>query len=132
MSEGRKDDQGKLRWNLLPMELVEKIVEVYEFGANKYGENTWQNLEGGQERFYAALLRHLCAWRKGEKIDGESGLNHLQHCIWNLMGMLYFESEPDDDVSIGRLILTRKEVEDCLDEILSDVLEEHNKSKRKK
>ena len=65
-NNGRKDDQGKLRWDLLPLDVVEKIVEVYTFGAEKYAPNSWQNLEDGRERYYAALLRHLCAWRKGE------------------------------------------------------------------
>lgn len=91
--ESRKNDfkDGKLRWDLLPLELIEKVVEVYSFGAQKYSPNTWQGLENGKERYYAAHLRHLCAWRKGEKNDTESGLNHIQHCIWNLMAVLYFD-----------------------------------------
>lgn len=91
--ESRKNDivDGKLRWELLPLDLVEKIVEVYHFGAKKYAPNTWKGLENGSERYYSAHLRHLCAWRKGEKKDSESGLNHLQHCIWNLMAVLYFD-----------------------------------------
>lgn len=91
--EGKKNDikDGKLRWDLLPLEIIEKVVEVFTFGASKYTPNTWQNLENGKERYYAAHLRHLCAWRKGEKTDNESGLNHLQHCIWNLMAVLYYE-----------------------------------------
>lgn len=31
--EGLKYDNGKLRWDLLPLDQVEKIVEVYTFGA---------------------------------------------------------------------------------------------------
>lgn len=91
--ESRKNDivEDKLRWDLLPLDLVEKVVEVYHMGCKKYGENTWQNLENGRERYLAAHMRHLCAWRKGERIDSESGLNHLQHCIWNLMAVLHFD-----------------------------------------
>ena len=116
MSEGKKYDEGKLRWNLLPIEIVEKIVEVYEFGANKYGENTWQNLSGGQERCYAALLRHLCSWRKGDKIDDESGLNHLQHCIWNLMAMLHFEPENKKKINV-KIVHDKERLERCLSKL---------------
>ena len=45
-NEGKKNDfqDGKLRWDLLPLEEIEDIVKVYTSGANKYGENTWQLL----------------------------------------------------------------------------------------
>lgn len=91
--ESIKNDfkDGKLRWDLLPLDLIEKVVEVYDFGSHKYAPNTWQNLENGKERYLAAHFRHLCAWRKGEKNDPESGLNHLQHCIWNLLAVLHYE-----------------------------------------
>lgn len=97
MSNGRKDDGGKLRWDLLPLDVVEKVVEVYTFGAQKYEPNSWQNLEDGLERYYAALLRHLCAWRKGEKIDEESKLNHLSHCAWNILALIYFETRNNEN-----------------------------------
>lgn len=86
-----KDDKEKLQWHLLPLSLIEKLVEVYDFGARKYAPNTWQNLKNGKDRFLSAHFRHLCAWQKGEKNDKESGLNHLQHCAWNLLAVLYYE-----------------------------------------
>lgn len=77
--KGRKDDQEKLRWDLLPLEVIEGQVRVLSFGAKKYGANNWKDVENLSERYYAALLRHLCAWRKGEKNDAETGLPHLDH-----------------------------------------------------
>lgn len=92
MSESVKNDikDNKLRWDLLPLELVEKIVEVYHFGAKKYAPNTWQNLENGYDRYKAALFRHLTAFEKGETHDNESGLHHLSHMAWNAIALLYF------------------------------------------
>ena len=89
-NNGRKDDGGKLRWDLLPLDLVEKLVEVYTFGAQKYAPNTWQNLPDGYNRYKAAMLRHLTAHEKGEVIDTESGLLHLAHCCWNALAMMYY------------------------------------------
>jgi hypothetical protein len=35
------------------------------------------------DRYYAAALRHLPAWRGGEELDPESGLTHLAHALAN-------------------------------------------------
>lgn len=93
--EGKKNDivDGKLRWDLLPLDLIEKIVEVYDFGAKKYAPNTWKQLADGENRYRAALLRHLVAHEKGELRDAESGLLHAQHLCWNAIAILYFAIE---------------------------------------
>lgn len=92
MEESIKNDfkDDKLRWDLLPLELIEKVVEVYHFGAKKYAPNSWQNLPDVENRYYSALMRHLCAYRKGETKDEESGLHPLAHVIWNAIALLYF------------------------------------------
>lgn len=77
--DGRKDDNGKLRYDLLPISAVEEIVKVLTFGAGKYADDNWQVVPGLESRYYAALQRHLTAWRKGEMIDADSGLPHLAH-----------------------------------------------------
>lgn len=96
--ESRKNDiiDGKLRWDLLPLDLIEKIVEVYDFGAQKYAPNSWKGLENGEERYRAALMRHLTAHFKGELRDEESGLLHAAHLAWNAIAMLYFAIEKEN------------------------------------
>lgn len=89
LKNDRKDN--KPRWELLPIEILEEVVKVYTFGAEKYAENSWQNLENGKERYYAALMRHLVAWRKGETKDEESQLHPLSHVIWNAIALLWLE-----------------------------------------
>jgi mannose/cellobiose epimerase-like protein (N-acyl-D-glucosamine 2-epimerase family) len=86
--KGKKNDLNKLRWDLLPIEQVEKIVEILTIGAEKYSDNNWMQVEDGYNRYYAALMRHLVAYRKGEKIDKDSGKSHLAHagcCLLFLM-----------------------------------------------
>lgn len=97
MAEGLKYDGGKLRWDLLPMAEVEEIVKVLTMGANKYADNNWQLVEGGNERYYAALMRHLVEWRKGSKIDPESNLNHLSHVLCNTIFLLWLDHRKDMD-----------------------------------
>lgn len=90
--ESKKNDiqDDKLRWDLLPLPTIEKIVEVYHFGAKKYAPNSWQNLPDGKERYRAALLRHMVEIEKGNDVDTESGLLHAAHLAWNAIAMLYF------------------------------------------
>ena len=93
MKEGKKNDfqDGKLRWDLLPLEEIEDIVKVYTSGANKYGENTWQLLDNGYQRYKAAMLRHLLEYEKGNKVDEDTGCQHLAQVAWNAIAMLYLD-----------------------------------------
>jgi hypothetical protein len=46
------------------------------------------DIAGSSPWFFAALLRHLFAWWRGEELDPESGLSHLAHagcCLMFLM-----------------------------------------------
>lgn len=89
-TESKKNDRldGKPRWELLPLPDLEDIVEVYTFGAEKYGPHTWRDLEDGFDRYKAALLRHLVSFDRGEEFDHESHLPALAHMAWNAIAML--------------------------------------------
>lgn len=76
---GIKHDEGKLRYDLFPVNSMEGIAEVLTFGANKYSDENWKNVE--KERYLAGCFRHIQAYRKGEELDKESGLHHLYHAI---------------------------------------------------
>ena len=90
-SQGRKDDAKKNRLDLIEPEFIEAVGEVLTYGAEKYEPNSWQKVEDAENRYYAAALRHLMAYRKGEKVDSESGISHLKHVATNIMFLLHFE-----------------------------------------
>lgn len=90
---GRKDDGGKLRYRLLPVRPLRRVVEVLEFGARKYAVDNWQKVPEARERYTDALMRHVEAWRGGEQVDPESGLPHLAHAICCALFLLWFEGE---------------------------------------
>lgn len=85
----------KARWDLLPFECIEKIVEIYTYGAQKYEANSWQKVDS--ERYFSALHRHLTAWRKGEKYDEESKKTHLAHAAWNILALMWSEMEKEQE-----------------------------------
>ena len=96
-NSSKKNDflDNKPRWDLLPLDLIAKIVDVYTAGAKKYGDNTWQGLENGYNRYKAALFRHILAYESGEIIDKETRCEHLAQAAWNALAMLYFSHKND-------------------------------------
>jgi hypothetical protein len=91
MGEGVKHDLGKLPWHLLPPDAVEEVVKVLAFGATKYGERNWE--QGmAWHRLFAATLRHLWAWWRGEEADPETGLSHLSHAACCVLFLLAYQS----------------------------------------
>ena len=92
--EGRKDDTGKLRYDLLPMHAIDEIVGVLTFGAKKYAPDNWRHVEDAEKRYYAAAMRHLSAWCQGEVEDEESGLSHLAHAACCLVFLMELQAQP--------------------------------------
>ncbi len=88
---GLKHDDGKNRWDLVPFKYLDELVKVYTFGSKKYADNSWQKVD--KERYFAALMRHITAWRDGEKKDKDSGLRHLAHAMWNCVALMYKDDE---------------------------------------
>ena len=90
-TEGIKHDEGKLLYHLIPAECIEQLARVYTFGAKKYGEYNWLKLDQPMIRYCDALERHLIEWKKGNKEDNETGINHLAHVAWNAFALLWFD-----------------------------------------
>ena len=61
-----------------------------EFGAKKYGDENWKQGFDDNKRVLAAALRHIYQFLDGERVDPESGLNHLEHAITNLAFALHY------------------------------------------
>ena len=91
--KGLKFDTGKIRTDLVNPDFILNVAKALTHGANKYGANNWQLVEEGQDRYYAAAMRHLLAWRNGEKVDQESGLSHLTHVATNMMFLEYLDKD---------------------------------------
>ncbi len=91
----KKYDSEKLRYDLLPNNIIEDVVKVMMYGAftKGYGIGNWMlaNTDEDLTRYYNAERRHIEAYRKGEYIDPESGLPHLAHALCNIMFLHYLE-----------------------------------------
>ena len=90
MSEGKKFDGDKLRFDLIPPEVEEAFATILTFGATKYGDRNWE-LGMKWSRCIGALRRHINAWQQGEKLDPESGKSHLWHALACLSFLVTYE-----------------------------------------
>jgi hypothetical protein len=85
---GVKFDDGKPDWSLLPLDAIEEVVKVMSFGAKKYTRDGWRSVPNAEDRYLAAMFRHIRAHRSGEELDDESGLPHLAHAATCLVFLL--------------------------------------------
>lgn len=87
---GRKDDQDKIRFELLPGDALRAIAVILTFGAKKYSDRNW---EKGMHwsRPYGALQRHLTDWFEGKGLDEETGKSHLWHAGCCLLFLIAYE-----------------------------------------
>lgn len=87
---GAKLDFGKLRYGLILKSMrnaIKAVVEVAEFGAKKYKEESWLEVPNGEERYMEAELRHLYK-SFDEELDQDSNLDHLAHLAWCALARL--------------------------------------------
>lgn len=94
-SVGRKDDGGKLRFDLVPWRALREVVAVLTVGGAKYGAHNWIFVPEARERYFAALQRHVGAWWTGEANDPDDGLHHLAHALCCGFFLLAFEVDPE-------------------------------------
>ena len=90
-SVGKKYDQEKPRFDLIPPTAEEMLARVLTFGAKKYAPNNWMLVEDASNRYIAAALRHINAHRKGNYFDDETGEPHLAHAMCCLAFILELE-----------------------------------------
>ena len=93
MSNGRKFDSTKPKMYLLPPKATIEVSKVLTFGAEKYDEENWRQLENAQNRYSGGALRHIFAHLDGELKDEETDCSHLAHAICCLMFKLELELE---------------------------------------
>ena len=91
LNAGRKDDEGKLRVELIPWSALDPIVRVLMHGAKHYGDENWRLVrEGpnGRTRYLAACIRHVMKHARGEYLDPDSGEPHIAHAAASILFLL--------------------------------------------
>lgn len=120
---GLKYDNNKPRWDLIPVNEMEEIVNVLTNGAIKYKDENWKLVRPFFNRYFAATMRHLKARKEG-KIYDEDGQSHLAHAATNILFLMYGDNKKID--------LHEKNIALDIDEVLADYADHHLKHYNKK
>lgn len=87
---GTKLDSGKVKVSLLfndfPRALL-AVAKIATFGADKYSEGGWLEVQDGIKRYDNAKNRHIL-YGAIDPVDDESGMLHLAHECWNALAKL--------------------------------------------
>lgn len=95
--EGKRFNEGKLRYDLVDPTAMEGLVKVLTSGANKYGDRNWQ-LGMEWSKVIASLKRHLALIESGEDFDKESHELHANHLQANAHFLsAYYSLYPQGD-----------------------------------
>jgi len=100
---GVKDDSNKPRLDLVLGDFPHALWGVGlvgTYGANKYTDRGWHEVDNGIERYSNALLRHYLNFKRGEMDDPESNLPHLAHLAWNALAILQLYMEKSIKVDV--------------------------------
>lgn len=96
---GAKLDAGKQRPALIMDHMARAIagvVEVGTFGANKYSDGGWLEVQDGINRYRNAQLRHEQKRAIGELCDPDSKLPHDFHIAWNILAQVELKARRGD------------------------------------
>lgn len=123
----KKFDSGKLRWHLMPEDVLEEVLKVLEFGAQKYGDFNWVDAHKDVRwtRYMNAKERHFKAWKKGQDRDTETGLYELAHDIANSIFLLKYQIDnlgQDDRRKLKQVRLQPKATESGYETFLDEDL----------
>ena len=93
------------RFSLIPREALWALAEHYGKGSMKYADRNW---EKGYKWSLSqdALERHLNQWLLGEKIDRETGSNHMIAVAWHAFALYTFQQRAigTDDIHVGEVV----------------------------
>ena len=101
---GYKNDDGKLRYDLIPPIPLAALAHVYTMGAGKYSDHNWRR-GMAWSRVIGAMMRHIEAFRQGTSIDPKDGQHVLGSVAWCALALIEYERthpELDDRMLDGR------------------------------
>jgi len=82
-------NETKAKWSLVDFNALKSMVNVLEYGMNKYDAHNWKKGLPYTDTI-ESMLRHIFAFLHGEDIDPESGLPHTGHIMCNAMFLSYY------------------------------------------
>lgn len=87
LRDEKEEGMEKTRYDLIPMDALELVAQVFTWGAGKHGERDWEEGLWSSEH-YGAIMRHLSAYWRGQDLDPEWNIPHLAHVACRALMLL--------------------------------------------
>ena len=92
MEKSLRYNEGKPRWGLVDYKSLVPMIQVLEYGCEKYSPDNWkQGLD--LREILESMQRHLAALMDGEEIDSESKISHMGHIQCNALFYNYHKNK---------------------------------------
>jgi hypothetical protein len=88
----RDTQDGKPRYDLIPVTALRRLAYHYANGAKKYGDRNWEKGIPAS-RCLASAERHLFQY-----VEGDDSEDHLSALIFNIMAILHWEETERKDM----------------------------------
>jgi hypothetical protein len=109
LKEGTKHDDGKIRWDLIPLYPLYELAYVYTIGADKYEDENWR--KGLKfKKLQRALMNHITKWFSGYERDEEDGQHHLASVAWIAFSLMEFERVMRDNPEFKEAFDNRSDI----------------------
>lgn len=87
----RDTDEGKIRYDLIPISMLKRLAELYTRGAKLYGDENWKLAQGDAvKNFKRSAFRHFIQWANGEYDE-----DHASAIVFNVFGFEWHKMEDD-------------------------------------
>lgn len=83
--------EGKNRHDLIPPFVLDELSKVYTYGTIKYDDENYLKGLKWKKEVIGPMLRHLWKWIRGERIDEESGCNHMAMVLWQGFTLMVYD-----------------------------------------
>lgn len=102
----RDSNEGKIRWDLVPKECLERVAIHYTNGAKKYEDpNNWK--KGiPDESYKESAERHLMQYLLGKRDE-----DHLAAIVFNVFGLMWNEIQRENSIKEPAYIRLRNNCE---------------------
>lgn len=82
----KDNPDGKLRYDLIPHELLTRLAMVYTKGLDKYPEGNWKKASRAESlSMKAAAWRHFVQW--ANELNKEE--DHGMQAVWNIFSFIW-------------------------------------------
>lgn len=83
-SGNKRDKSNKLRYELIPPEVLDALAEIYTQGAKIHGDRDWEEKPYKWSERFASAERHAWGWFRGQDLDPDNTQMHqAKQALWN-------------------------------------------------